>query len=80
MRDAAGGAAGGDVRGACFAAGAELCRSLPTATGAEAGTVPPPAAAAAAHRRARRCSCSSLLDEECVYFCHLDIIWINTPE
>ncbi|KAK2530473.1 Edn1 [Columba livia] len=54
---------------------------LPAATGAEAGTVPPPAAAAAAaHRRARRCSCSSLLDEECVYFCHLDIIWINTPE
>lgn len=39
---------------------------------------PPPAAAA--HRRARRCSCSSLMDEECVYFCHLDIIWINTPE
>ncbi|NXR17866.1 EDN1 protein, partial [Cinclus mexicanus] len=35
---------------------------------------------AAAHRRARRCSCSSLMDEECVYFCHLDIIWINTPE
>ncbi|NXB50638.1 EDN1 protein, partial [Leucopsar rothschildi] len=33
-----------------------------------------------AHRRARRCSCSSLMDEECVYFCHLDIIWINTPE
>ncbi|NXH07982.1 EDN1 protein, partial [Loxia leucoptera] len=31
-------------------------------------------------RRARRCSCSSLMDEECVYFCHLDIIWINTPE
>ncbi|XP_065485404.1 endothelin-1 isoform X2 [Caloenas nicobarica] len=53
---------------------------LPAATGAEADTVPPPAAAAAAHRRARRCSCSSLLDEECVYFCHLDIIWINTPE
>ncbi|XP_023775490.1 endothelin-1 [Cyanistes caeruleus] len=20
------------------------------------------------------------MDEECVYFCHLDIIWINTPE
>uniref|UniRef100_A0A8C6ZHD8 Endothelin-1 n=1 Tax=Nothoprocta perdicaria TaxID=30464 RepID=A0A8C6ZHD8_NOTPE len=45
-------------------------------------TAVPPAApgAAAGHRRARRCSCSSLLDEECVYFCHLDIIWINTPE
>ncbi|KAM9303229.1 LOW QUALITY PROTEIN: endothelin-1 [Morus bassanus] len=58
---------------------------LPAAPGAVAGAAPPPpaaaaAAAATAHRRARRCSCSSLLDEECVYFCHLDIIWINTPE
>ncbi|NXN97609.1 EDN1 protein, partial [Rhinopomastus cyanomelas] len=40
----------------------------------------PAPAAASAPRRTRRCSCSSLLDEECVYFCHLDIIWINTPE
>ncbi|XP_068090734.1 endothelin-1 [Hyperolius riggenbachi] len=31
-------------------------------------------------RRIKRCSCSSLMDKECVYFCHLDIIWINTPE
>ncbi|XP_063306586.1 endothelin-1 isoform X1 [Pelobates fuscus] len=31
-------------------------------------------------RRYKRCSCSSLMDKECVYFCHLDIIWINTPE
>ncbi|KAM9228245.1 endothelin-1 [Leptosomus discolor] len=54
-----------------------LCPGLLSAApGAEAGAEPP----AAAHRRARRCSCSSLLDEECVYFCHLDIIWINTPE
>ncbi|XP_041104516.1 endothelin-1-like [Polyodon spathula] len=30
--------------------------------------------------RSKRCSCSSFLDKECVYFCHLDIIWINTPE
>ncbi|OCT57998.1 hypothetical protein XELAEV_18002744mg [Xenopus laevis] len=53
----------------------------------------PPAAAAATQtashrssgapwrpRRVKRCSCSSLMDKECVYFCHLDIIWINTPE
>ncbi|KAM5247433.1 endothelin-2 [Ctenodactylus gundi] len=31
------------------------------------------------HLRLRRCSCSSWLDKECVYFCHLDIIWVNTP-
>ncbi|NXC36525.1 EDN1 protein, partial [Campylorhamphus procurvoides] len=51
----------------------------PAEPGAEVDAAPSPAAAAE-HRRARRCSCSSLLDEECVYFCHLDIIWINTPE
>uniref|UniRef100_A0A8C3X7P5 Endothelin-1 n=1 Tax=Cyanoderma ruficeps TaxID=181631 RepID=A0A8C3X7P5_9PASS len=55
-----------------------LCPGLlPAAPGAEVDAAPPPAAA---HRRSRRCSCSSLMDEECVYFCHLDIIWINTPE
>ncbi|EHA99304.1 Endothelin-2 [Heterocephalus glaber] len=31
------------------------------------------------HLRLRRCSCSSWLDKECIYFCHLDIIWVNTP-
>ncbi|XP_014902801.1 endothelin-2 [Poecilia latipinna] len=32
------------------------------------------------HRvRTKRCSCSELLDTECHYFCHLDIIWVNTP-
>lgn len=36
--------------------------------------------APSAPRRSKRCSCSSLLDKECVYFCHLDIIWVNTPE
>ncbi|XP_059810778.1 endothelin-2-like [Hypanus sabinus] len=30
-------------------------------------------------RREKRCSCSSLRDRECIYFCHKDIIWINTP-
>lgn len=29
--------------------------------------------------RTKRCACSSPLDSECHYFCHLDIIWINTP-
>ncbi|CAJ1051874.1 endothelin-3 [Xyrichtys novacula] len=31
-------------------------------------------------RRAKRCTCYSYKDKECVYYCHLDIIWINTPE
>ncbi|XP_041648374.1 endothelin-2 isoform X2 [Cheilinus undulatus] len=32
------------------------------------------------HRvRTKRCACSSQLDSECHYFCHLDIIWVNTP-
>ncbi|XP_070768800.1 endothelin-2 [Enoplosus armatus] len=29
--------------------------------------------------RTKRCACSSPLDSECHYFCHLDIIWVNTP-
>lgn len=29
--------------------------------------------------RTKRCSCNSWLDKECIYFCHLDIIWVNTP-
>ncbi|KAL4655883.1 endothelin-3-like [Arapaima gigas] len=33
-----------------------------------------------ARRRARRCTCYTYKDKECVYYCHLDIIWINTPE
>ncbi|XP_066480816.1 endothelin-3 [Tiliqua scincoides] len=33
-----------------------------------------------AHHRAKRCTCYTYKDKECVYYCHLDIIWINTPE
>ncbi|XP_075819386.1 endothelin-3 isoform X2 [Microtus pennsylvanicus] len=33
-----------------------------------------------AHPRPRRCTCFTYKDKECVYYCHLDIIWINTPE
>ncbi|XP_041867270.1 endothelin-2 [Melanotaenia boesemani] len=31
------------------------------------------------HIRTKRCSCNSWEDKECIYFCHLDIIWVNTP-
>ncbi|XP_072303196.1 endothelin-2 [Eucyclogobius newberryi] len=31
------------------------------------------------HSRVKRCSCNSWEDKECIYFCHLDIIWVNTP-
>ncbi|KAK2854728.1 hypothetical protein Q7C36_006597 [Tachysurus vachellii] len=32
------------------------------------------------HRqRTKRCSCINQLDSECHYFCHLDIVWVNTP-
>ncbi|KAM4588363.1 endothelin-3 isoform 1-T1 [Odontesthes bonariensis] len=33
-----------------------------------------------ARRRTKRCTCYTYKDKECVYYCHLDIIWINTPE
>nr|XP_020838653.1 endothelin-2 [Phascolarctos cinereus] len=39
----------------------------------------PAAEAQSSHLRIKRCSCNSWLDKECVYFCHLDIIWVNTP-
>ncbi|XP_037549448.1 endothelin-1 [Nematolebias whitei] len=47
-------------------------RSAPAAETAPGG---PPR-----HVRNKRCSCATFLDKECVYFCHLDIIWVNTPE
>ncbi|NWT94209.1 EDN2 protein, partial [Urocynchramus pylzowi] len=40
---------------------------------------PPPESHLAARPRSKRCSCNSWLDKECIYFCHLDIIWVNTP-
>uniref|UniRef100_A0A8C3HQT1 Endothelin 2 n=1 Tax=Chrysemys picta bellii TaxID=8478 RepID=A0A8C3HQT1_CHRPI len=40
---------------------------------------PPPAATSSRHPRTKRCSCNSWQDKECIYFCHLDIIWVNTP-
>ncbi|NWV32124.1 EDN2 protein, partial [Grantiella picta] len=40
---------------------------------------PPPEPQLAAPPRTKRCSCNSWLDKECIYFCHLDIIWVNTP-
>ncbi|XP_074538052.1 endothelin-3b [Halichoeres trimaculatus] len=38
------------------------------------------AEATGAKLRSKRCTCYSYKDKECVYYCHLDIIWINTPE
>uniref|UniRef100_W5LWS2 Endothelin 4 n=1 Tax=Lepisosteus oculatus TaxID=7918 RepID=W5LWS2_LEPOC len=29
--------------------------------------------------REKRCSCVNLKDKECVYFCHIGIVWVNTP-
>nr|XP_014342217.1 PREDICTED: endothelin-2 [Latimeria chalumnae] len=37
------------------------------------------APASSQHLRSKRCSCNTWLDTECIYFCHLDIIWVNTP-
>ncbi|XP_054618353.1 endothelin-2 [Dunckerocampus dactyliophorus] len=32
-----------------------------------------------AHPRARRCSCENHKDKECIFFCHIGIVWVNTP-
>uniref|UniRef100_A0A667ZRX8 Endothelin-1 n=1 Tax=Myripristis murdjan TaxID=586833 RepID=A0A667ZRX8_9TELE len=54
---------------------------LHTVLSAPAGETPAaPAATPGRHVRTKRCSCATFLDKECVYFCHLDIIWVNTPE
>ncbi|XP_028808988.1 endothelin-3-like [Denticeps clupeoides] len=31
------------------------------------------------HQRAKRCSCENLKDKECVFYCHIGIVWVNTP-
>ncbi|XP_029023903.1 endothelin-2 [Betta splendens] len=49
---------------------------LPLSDGTE---LPAQAQAPHPHVRTKRCSCSNWEDKECVYFCHLDIIWVNTP-
>ncbi|XP_059899547.1 endothelin-1 [Gadus macrocephalus] len=55
-----------------------LAAVLNTVVSAPASEVP--AASLVSHVRNKRCSCATFLDHECVYFCHLDIIWVNTPE
>lgn len=52
----------------------ESC-GLPLSDGAEL----PAQAPHPHHVRTKRCSCNSWDDKECIYFCHLDIIWVNTP-
>ncbi|XP_006793492.1 endothelin-2 [Neolamprologus brichardi] len=32
-----------------------------------------------AHWREKRCSCENQKDKECIFFCHIGIVWINTP-
>nr|XP_033813230.1 endothelin-2 [Geotrypetes seraphini] len=57
-----------------------LCLCLVLQEGEGSAALDPRLAAASKHLpRSKRCSCNSWLDKECIYFCHLDIIWINTP-
>lgn len=39
-----------------------------------------PVSASHGRTRSKRCTCYSFKDRECVYYCHLGIIWINTPQ
>ncbi|XP_054604212.1 endothelin-1 [Nothobranchius furzeri] len=32
-----------------------------------------------AHRRDKRCSCENQKDKECIFFCHIGIVWVNSP-
>uniref|UniRef100_A0A3Q2PRJ0 Endothelin-like toxin domain-containing protein n=1 Tax=Fundulus heteroclitus TaxID=8078 RepID=A0A3Q2PRJ0_FUNHE len=31
----------------------------------------------AAHRREKRCSCENQKDKECIFFCHIGIVWAD---
>ncbi|XP_031137238.2 endothelin-1 [Sander lucioperca] len=31
------------------------------------------------HRREKRCSCENQKDKECIFFCHIGIVWVNAP-
>ncbi|XP_075706675.1 endothelin-2 [Rhinoderma darwinii] len=53
----------------CLAVAVTATISLPEIS----STVPPNS-----HARIKRCSCNNWMDKECIYFCHLDIIWVNT--
>uniref|UniRef100_A0A8C9RS85 Si:ch211-202p1.5 n=1 Tax=Scleropages formosus TaxID=113540 RepID=A0A8C9RS85_SCLFO len=52
-----------------------LSKKLPCCINEEPKVQPPPAP----RRRMKRCSCENLKDIECVYFCHIGIVWVNTP-
>ncbi|XP_023693367.1 endothelin-3 isoform X2 [Paramormyrops kingsleyae] len=54
--------------------------SIPSRAIKSADAVCPDCEASKPRRRQRRCTCYTYKDKECVYYCHLDIIWINTPE
>uniref|UniRef100_G1Q4Z1 Endothelin-3 n=1 Tax=Myotis lucifugus TaxID=59463 RepID=G1Q4Z1_MYOLU len=82
-----GGAGKGALRGAAFCLGSPSLEApggpSPRSPGQEQGPGwfgEQVAKGGPARRRARRCTCFTYKDKECVYYCHLDIIWINTPE
>lgn len=39
----------------------------------------PPGRVHEAPRREKRCSCENQKDKECIFFCHIGIVWVNTP-
>ncbi|XP_056337540.1 endothelin-1 [Danio aesculapii] len=52
---------------------------LEQVSGSHTNRSPSASAAPQIHRRERRCSCENLKDKECVYFCHIGIVWVDTP-
>ncbi|XP_029536152.1 endothelin-2-like [Oncorhynchus nerka] len=57
-----------------------VCVSMQEGFGLPLSERPKSSDLAPPHRvRTKRCACNNQLDSECHYFCHLDIIWVNTP-
>ncbi|XP_072277011.1 endothelin-2-like [Pyxicephalus adspersus] len=62
----------------CRMLGAGLLPLVLAAVGALSFSEAISAAPSNVHLRIKRCSCNNWMDKECIYFCHLDIIWVNT--
>ncbi|KAI4877201.1 hypothetical protein NFI96_017890 [Prochilodus magdalenae] len=56
-----------------------LCVLMEEGFGAPVSQTSGSSSSAAKRVRSKRCSCNNWMDKECIYFCHLDIIWVNTP-
>uniref|UniRef100_A0A3Q0QTI5 Endothelin-like toxin domain-containing protein n=1 Tax=Amphilophus citrinellus TaxID=61819 RepID=A0A3Q0QTI5_AMPCI len=56
-----------------------FCLCAPARSVASSSVEEDPLVQLTAHRREKRCSCENQKDKECIFFCHIGIVWVNTP-